>query len=205
MKPSVLSIPDAVLIESEIHSDDRGSFSESYRHDLIAHALGRRLDVAQVNTSVSSRGVLRGVHFAKVPPGQAKLVSVQSGSIADYVIDLRMGGPTYGQWERVDLFASDGRSVFVPEGCGHAFVALEERTVVSYLVTDVYRPANEFGINPFDPQLSVEWPFARSELIMSQRDRDSMSLQDAESGKYLSTWLECQSRYSEQTVTESKR
>lgn len=179
MKISELSIEGSYLIEPQIFGDSRGKFLEAFRSDLLQEYLGHNFVVRQMNTSLSHRGVLRGIHYADVPPGQAKYVSVLSGSIIDYIVDIRVGSPTFGLWEAVNLDSISRRAVYIPEGFGHAFVSLEDNTVVNYLVSDVYKPEKEHGINPFDKSLGITFPFDQSELILSEKDILSPSLNQA--------------------------
>lgn len=197
MRKTELRVPLAAVIEATVHRDERGLFWESYRADALEQLIERRFDVVQANTSVSARGVVRGVHFADVPLGQAKLVSVTRGAIIDYVVDLRVGSPTFGQVDSVELDAANARSVFVPEGLGHAFVALEPDTRVTYLVSDVFRPEREHGVNPLDPELGIEFPLPAGELVLSAKDRESPTLADALAAGLLPTWADCTARYAE--------
>jgi dTDP-4-dehydrorhamnose 3,5-epimerase len=159
---------------SPVHWDDsRGTFLEWYRFDLLEEVVGRSLDLQQANTSVSRRGVVRGIHFADTPPGQAKYVTVPRGSIVDYAVDLRVGSPTFGEWSSVRLDDVDRKAVFLEEGLGHAFVALEDDTVVSYLVSSTYDPALEHGVTPFDADLALAFPPEAGELIASDKDREA--------------------------------
>ncbi len=190
-----LSIPDAKLIQPRIFGDERGAFMESFRADRLAEATGRTMPVVQTNTSVSARGVVRGIHFAEVPLGQAKYVTVAHGAIIDYVVDLRVGSPTFGQSDSAELSAANRAALFVPEGFGHAFVALADDTVVTYLVSDVFRPEREHGITPFDPEIGLDLRFAREELQLSPKDLDAPTLAEARESGLLSTWDDCQARY----------
>ena len=121
-----LSVSGAFEITPKLHRDDRGVFLEWYRHDVLAEAVGHPLDLRQANTSISARGVLRGIHFADVPVGQAKYVTATRGAVIDFAIDIRVGSPTFGQWDSVLLDTLDRRAIFLAEGLGHAFVALED-------------------------------------------------------------------------------
>ncbi|MEO5921589.1 MAG: dTDP-4-dehydrorhamnose 3,5-epimerase [Pseudolysinimonas sp.] len=159
---------------SPVHWDDsRGTFLEWYRFDLLEKAVGRSLDLRQANISVSRRGVVRGIHFADTPPGQAKYVTVPRGAIIDYVVDLRVGSPTFGEWTSARLDDVDRKAVFLEEGLGHAFVSLADDTVVSYLVSSTYDPAREHGVTPFDADLALEFPAEVGTLIASDKDRDA--------------------------------
>jgi len=195
-----LTIAGAAVIEPQVFSDPRGAFLEWFRADTAAEALGRRVGIVQANLSVSARGVVRGVHYADVPPGQAKWVSVPRGRIIDYVVDLRVGSPTFGATEAVELDSESRRAVFLAEGLGHAFVALEHDTLVSYLVTDVFRPDKEHGISPADPELGLDFPVPAGELILSAKDTAAPTLAEAIAAGALPTWEACQTRYAELAV-----
>ena len=147
-----LSIMGSFEITPRQFADDRGLLLESFRGDRLAEAVGHRLDVAQTNVSVSSRGTVRGIHFAQVPPSQAKYITALSGSFLDFVIDLRVGSPTFGQWESALLDTIDHRALYLAEGLGHASSFLEDDSTVIYLCSAVYNPAREHAINPLDPQ-----------------------------------------------------
>src|SRR5437773_2248846 len=153
-----LSIDGAWVITPPIHSDARGSFLEIFSRGQLLDTLGYRMNVAQANCSVSRRGVIRGIHFADVPPGQAKYVSCVSGALLDVVVDLRSGSPSYGQWEAVRLDDENRRSLFVSEGLGHAFMALSESATTVYLCSTPYAPAREHGVHPLDPAVGIAWP-----------------------------------------------
>lgn len=183
-----LDVPDSYEITTEQHRDSRGSFSEWYRFDLLSEIVGHPLMLRQANVSVSARGVLRGIHFADVPRGQAKYVMVASGSIIDYVIDLRVGSPTFGRWDSVRLGSDTRGAVYLAEGLGHAFLALEPDTAVTYLVSDVYRAGAEHGVDPLDPEIGLELPIARDELVLSDKDAGAPSLGEAVAGGLLPSW-----------------
>ncbi len=136
-----MSINGAWIYTPKIHQDARGSFLEGFRGDELAADVGYRLDVAQANWSVSHRGVVRGVDFAEVPPGQAKYVSCARGAMIDVVVDIRVGSPQFGRWEAVRLDDENRRSVFIAEGLGHAFMALTDRVHRGTCVRRRTRPA----------------------------------------------------------------
>lgn len=165
---------------SPVHWDDsRGTFLEWYRFDKLEAVAGRPLDLRQANTSVSKRGVVRGIHFADTPPGQAKYVTVPHGAIIDYIVDLRVGSPTFGSWVSVRVDDVARNAVFLEEGLGHAFVALADDTVVSYLVSEVYSPQGEHGVTPFDPEIGLVFPAEAGEPIVSDKDRDAPTVAEA--------------------------
>ncbi|NUU04785.1 dTDP-4-dehydrorhamnose 3,5-epimerase [Leifsonia sp. C5G2] len=183
-----LSIPDTYEITPRQHPDDRGLFFEFYRFDRLEEAVGHPLDLKQGNTSVSRRGSVRGIHFADIPPSQAKYVMAPHGAVLDFVIDIRVGSPTYGQWDSVLLDDKDRRAVYVAEGVGHCFVALTDDATVSYLVTDVYNPTREHGIDPLDGDIGLEFPIPADELLLSPKDTDAPGLAEAAESGLLPTW-----------------
>ncbi|WP_173922206.1 dTDP-4-dehydrorhamnose 3,5-epimerase family protein [Agromyces sp. Marseille-P2726] len=189
-----LAIPDGYELTPTQFRDDRGLFLEWYRFEILEQAVGHALDLRQANLSVSRRGVLRGIHFAAIP-GQAKLVTAMSGSVLDYVVDIRVGSPTFGRWDSVLLDAVDRRVVYLSEGLGHAFVALTDDATVSYLVNDVFRPEREFGVNPLDPAIGLELPPAAGAPILSEKDAAAPSLAEAERLGILPTWDEARRHY----------
>lgn len=190
-----LSIPGAFEVTPVQWKDDRGVFMEWYRFDVLSEAVGHPLELRQANTSVSKRGVVRGIHFADIPRGQAKYVTVPKGAILDYAIDLRVGSPSFGQWDVVRLDDVDHRAMYLSEGLGHAFVALTDDTTVSYLVSDVYNPAAEHGIDPLDPQIALDFSLAPGELILSPKDGEAPSLAEAQASGLLPTMELAQGYY----------
>ena len=170
MKVEPLRIEGSWSFTPAIHGDDRGVFLESFRFEALEEAIGHRFELAQANSSVSKRGVLRGIHFADVPPGQAKYVMCATGAVLDYIIDIRVGSPTFGQWEAVQLDDADRRAVYLAEGLGHAFIALTDEATVTYFVSSVYSPTAEHGINPLDPDVALEFPDEAGEPLLSPKD-----------------------------------
>lgn len=183
-----LSIPGAFEVTPRQFPDDRGVFWEWYRFDALAEAVGHPLDLRQGNGSVSRRGVVRGIHFADVPPSQAKYVTVTAGAVIDYVIDIRVGSPTFGKWEAVRLDAVDRRAVYVGEGLGHAFVSLEDDSTVTYLVSEVFNPSAEHGVTPLDETVGLEFPAEAGEPLLSPKDLEAPTLLDAQAAGLLPTW-----------------
>jgi len=174
-----LGIEGAFHVRNVVHADDRGEFVEWFRRDKMFDATGYSFPVAQANLSRSSRAVVRGIHFADVPPGQAKLVTCLTGSIKDVIVDIREGSPTFGKWEAVDLEASSREAVLLPVGVGHAFVALTNDTLVAYLVSDVYTPHAEHGIHPLDETLNIDFGIDSDELLLSPKDQAAPSFHEA--------------------------
>lgn len=156
--------------------DARGSFLETFRADSLQAAVGHRLNLEQVNCSVSAAGVIRGVHFTSIPPGQAKYVTCVQGAVLDVVIDLRVGSPTFGAWESVLLDDVDRRAVYLSEGLGHAFCSLEDGSTLVYLCSSGYAPRLEHGVHPLDAELAIDWPTtARNGTALTHRlsEKDS--------------------------------
>ncbi len=189
MKAQPLKISGSWKIEFQKFDDNRGFFYESFKEEDFKKLIGRNLNIKQANTSSSSKGSVRGIHYALVPPSQAKLVQCQRGSIKDYVIDIRVGSPTFGQFEEIELNENSASAVFIEEGLAHAFVALENQTVVTYFVTEKYNPEREKGINPFDKTLNVKWPDL--ELILSEKDKQAITIEEAKNQGLLPSFDEC--------------
>jgi dTDP-4-dehydrorhamnose 3,5-epimerase len=185
-----LEVAGAFELTPRQWSDERGTFLEWYRGDLLQEQFGVALNLQQANTSVSRRGVLRGIHFADTPPGQAKHVTVTRGSALDLIVDIRVGSPTFGRWTSVLLDDVDRRAVYLAEGLGHGFVALEDDTTVSYLVSSTYDAPKEHGINPLDPALGLELPIPLDELVVSSKDREAPSFAQAAELGILPQWSE---------------
>ncbi|TDB77162.1 dTDP-4-dehydrorhamnose 3,5-epimerase family protein [Micromonospora sp. KC723] len=191
MKMRELSIEGAWEIIPQQHGDPRGLFMEWYRFDRLAEAVGHPLRLAQGNLSVSARGVVRGFHFADVPPGQAKYVTCVRGAVLDVVVDLRVGSPTFGRWEGVRLDDVDRRAVYLSEGLGHGFCALTDDATLSYLCSTTYNPTGEHAVHPLDPDLAVEWPVEEPKL--SARDAAAPTLAQARGSGLLPEYDACRS------------
>lgn len=163
-----------VLVEPQVHGDERGFFVETYSKDAWAD-LGVDAEFVQHNHSRSSKGTLRGLHF-QLSPGQAKLLRCARGSILDVAVDLRKGSPTYGQWEGHVLDDERHHQLFVPIGFAHGFVVLSDVADVAYLVSSVYDPATEAGIAWDDPDIGVDWQV--DEPLLSGRDQTAPKLSE---------------------------
>jgi dTDP-4-dehydrorhamnose 3,5-epimerase len=186
-----LSIEGAWVHTPVVHRDDRGSFQEWFRGAEFAAALGHQLELAQANMSVSRRGVVRGIHYADVPPGQAKYVTCARGAALDVIVDIRVGSPTFGQWEAVRLDEEDRRAVYLSEGLGHAFCALTDDTTVAYLCSTPYMADREHGVDPLDPDIGIAWP-AEVEPILSAKDAEAPGLLAAREAGLLPSYADCQ-------------
>src|SRR5580698_7245893 len=175
-----LGIEGAWVFTPQVYQDDRGAFFEAFRGGEFAADLGYRLDVAQVNCSVSRRGVIRGIHYADVPPGQAKYVTCVRGAVLDVVADLRAGSPGFGKWEAVRLDVDSRKAVFLAEGLGHGFMALSDAATVLYLCSTPYAPGREHGVNPLDPAIGISWPLETDDgPVLSEKDAAAPTLDEA--------------------------
>ena len=170
-----MKIPGAYEISPQISVDERGSFHESYRYEMWMDLLGEAPVWKQGNTSVSNRGCVRGIHFGLPSLGQAKYVSLVRGAARDYVIDLRPGSGSFGEWDLVELDDRSFRSVYIAPGLGHLFEALEDTTTLTYLQTQVYTPAFEYTLHPLDPEIGLELQTPAEDIVLSDRDRDAPS------------------------------
>jgi len=177
--------------------DDRDTFLEWFRGDKLAAAIGRAFTPVQANHSVSRRGVLRGIHFADIPPGQAKYVYCSSGAVLDLIIDLRVGSPSSRKHAVLQLDDVDRRGVYLAEGLGHAFLALSEEAHVTYLVSTPYNPAVEHAVHPLDPELSLPWPAEVGEPKLSDKDAVAPGITAAERDGLLPSYDECVAFYAE--------
>ncbi|TDE96107.1 dTDP-4-keto-6-deoxy-D-glucose epimerase [Occultella glacieicola] len=180
-----LSVPGAWEITPTLMGDPRGVFLEWFKDERFVETVGHSLDLKQANCSVSAAGVLRGIHFADVPPSQAKYVTCARGAVLDVVVDIRVGSPTFGQWDSVLLDDVDRRAIYLSEGLGHAFLSLEDDSTVLYLCSAGYAPGREHGVHPLDPAIGIEWPTtsrtgAPLTPLLSEKDAAAPSLAQAQ-------------------------
>jgi dTDP-4-dehydrorhamnose 3,5-epimerase len=185
-----LVVPGAWEITPQLHADSRGTFFEWFTDAAFTDFAGHTFELRQANCSVSAAGVLRGLHFAQVPPSQAKYVTCLHGKVLDIVVDIRVGSPTFGRWDSVMLDDRERRSIYISEGLGHAFLALEDDSTVMYLCSTSYNPGREHTINVLDPALGISWPAMDGEPILSDRDREAPTLAEVEAAGLLPTWDE---------------
>jgi dTDP-4-dehydrorhamnose 3,5-epimerase len=191
MQIEQLPIEGAFLITPQQHGDARGLFFEWFKAPVFAAAVGHPLSLAQANCSVSSAGTLRGIHFADVPPGQAKYVTCLSGKIIDVIVDVRLGSPTFGQWAGVELNTVTRQAVYLSEGLGHGFLALEDNSTVVYLCSTTYNPTAEREVDPFDPDLAIDWGLSREQASLSAKDAAAPSLREARVARLLPEYVAC--------------
>jgi dTDP-4-dehydrorhamnose 3,5-epimerase len=186
-----LDIAGAWEITPQLHADTRGLFFEWLTDRGFTSFAGHRLDVRQANCSVSAAGVLRGLHFAQLPPSQAKYVTCLSGSVFDVVVDIRVGSPTFGKWDSVLLDDRERRSVYLSEGLAHGFIALQDNSTVMYLCSAEYNPQREHTIAATDPALAIDWP-TKHTLVSSDRDAAAPTLEELRATGLLPSWDETQ-------------
>ncbi len=181
MEVTELAVAGAFRLTPRQFTDDRGVFTEWYRHEALAEAVGHPLDLRQANISVSRRGTLRGLHFADVPPGQAKYVHCVRGAVLDVAVDIRVGSPTFGRHDAVRLDDESREAVYLAEGLAHGFVALTEDATVVYLCSSVYNPTGEHGLDPMDAELGIDWGLAElgQAPLLSEKDAAAPSLSEA--------------------------
>ena len=172
-----------------LRPDDRGVFLESFKDSIFTEAVGHRFDLKQMNISVSKKGTVRGIHFADVPPGQAKYVQCFDGRILDIAVDIRVGSPTFGQWAAVELDSSERKALYLAEGLGHAFCALSESVTVGYLCSEPYAPTRERGIHPLDARIGLPWPDGLNSII-SPKDSAAPTLEEAQASGLLPTYAD---------------
>jgi len=172
-------IEDVVIIEPQVHGDNRGYFVETFRADKLEEFLGYKINFCQDNESKSSRGVLRGLHYQLAPAAQTKLVRVIKGSVLDVAVDIRKNSPTFGEHVAVELSGDNKRQLLVPRGFAHGFVVLEDDTTFAYKVDNYYSPENDRGIAFDDEALEIEWKITHSELNLSDKDTKQPRLNEA--------------------------
>ena len=175
------SIPDVWILEPRVFEDARGYFMETWREEDFNRAMGHEVHFVQDNQSMSSRGVLRGLHYQKGDASQAKLVRVLQGAVVDVAVDLRQDSSTFGQHVLVELSAENKRQLFIPRGFAHGFQVLSETAVFTYKVDNRYAPETECSIRYDDPTIGIQWPILGDEVLLSEKDLNkAVSFADAE-------------------------
>ena len=169
MKYSRAEIPDIIIIEPDVFTDERGYFFESYKQNELNEFLGYDVNFCQDNVSKSNYGVLRGLHYQEPPFAQAKLVRVIQGSVLDVVVDIRKESPTFGRYIAIELSEENKKQLFIPRGFAHGFIVLSQLATLSYKVDNYYSKENEKGINYKNKELNIEWPLT-SKINISEKD-----------------------------------
>ena len=173
-----MAIAGAWVHTPQVWRDDRGTFHEVFKLSAISEQLGRNFIVKQVNQSLSSKGVIRGIHWTDSEEGQAKYVSCPAGSLWDVVVDLRPESSTFGNWDAALLTAENRKSVLISEGLGHAFLALEDATVANYLCSSEFNPAGDKTISPLSPKLAIDFSsfasrYGIKDFLLSPKDSEA--------------------------------
>lgn len=178
MKIIKTEIPEVVIIEPVVRGDSRGYFMESFLKEKFEREVKSTIFV-QENESISSYGVLRGLHYQLSPFSQSKLIRVVTGKILDVAVDIRKGSPTFGKWVATVLSGENKRQLFVPRGFAHGFSVLENDTIVQYKTDNYYAPEFEAAIRWNDPALSIDWGLPVSDIKLSEKDKYHPMLADA--------------------------
>lgn len=178
VKVTHTELPEVLLLEPRVFSDERGFFFESWNARTFSDATGLTVDFVQDNHSFSRRGVLRGIHYQVVRP-QGKLVRVAAGSVLDVAVDLRRSSPRFGQWVAIELSAENHRQLWIPPGFGHAFLVTSETAAFLYKTTDYWFAEYDRGLRWSDPALGIDWRL-RGEPVLAPKDASAPLLADAE-------------------------
>lgn len=158
------------IIEPSVYKDGRGLFFEAYQKSKLEEGIGRKVDFIQENVSISRKGVLRGLHFQNGLDAQAKLIQVLKGKVLDVIVDLRKDSSTYGQHVKLKISAANRKSIFIPKGMAHGFLALATEVVFTYMCDAYYNPTSEKGIIFNDPDLGIDWNFPENKMLLSEKD-----------------------------------
>ena len=177
------SIPGVLIIEPRVFKDSRGYFFESFSQrefdEKVTPILGHSINFVQDNESMSSYGVMRGLHYQRMPYTQSKLVRCVKGAVLDVAVDIRKGSPTFGQHVAVELTEDNHRQFFIPRGFAHGFAVLSETAVFQYKCDEFYRPEADGGINIKDESLGIDWRIPVEKAILSEKDLEHTCLKDA--------------------------
>jgi dTDP-4-dehydrorhamnose 3,5-epimerase len=172
------TIPGVILIEPQVHGDQRGYFVETFRRDKFEQAIGYQVNFCQENESKSTQGVLRGLHFQLPPFAQSKLVRVIEGEVLDVAVDIRKGSPTFGHHVTVILNDQNKHQLFIPRGFAHGFLVLSDTATFTYKVDNYYSPECDRGLAFDAPQLNIDWKLPKECLKLSEKDQKQPGLVD---------------------------
>lgn len=172
------SIDGVYIIEPKRFGDFRGYFMETFRLDEFHANVDPGVEFVQCNESVSTRGVLRGLHFQKGEFSQAKLVRVSQGAVIDVAVDIRKGSPTFGRHVAVELSAENARMLYIPRHFAHGFIVISETAQFQYMVDNTYAPQAEATLRFDDPEVGIQWPLPASQLNLSEKDLRGLSLSE---------------------------
>lgn len=190
IEATAMALPDVFLLRFRRFPDERGEFFESFREDALEQVVGHPVRLRQTNYSVSHRGVVRGIHGAVVPPGQAKIISCVRGAMLDIAVDLRVGSPTFGRYTMVPLDEHAAAAVYLGEGIGHAFVAMADDTCVHYQCSTTYVPGDVITVNIWDEQIGLPLAFA-NDPVLSPTDVAAPTLEQLRSLGVLPFYQDC--------------
>ncbi|GHT10649.1 dTDP-4-dehydrorhamnose 3,5-epimerase [Bacteroidia bacterium] len=171
------ALPEVYIIEPQVFTDARGYFMECYKQAEFEQHCGK-VQFVQDNESQSSYGVLRGLHWQRGKAAQAKLVRVMEGTVLDVAVDVRVCSPTFGKHVAVELSAANKRQLFIPRHFAHGFVVLSRQATFTYKVDNVYAPQTECCIRFDDPDAGIDWRIPASQMLLSPKDQNGMSLQE---------------------------
>ena len=175
-----LKIPEVILCEPKILSDERGYFSETFRQDKLNEFLGYSVNFCQENESKSSYGVLRGLHYQTNLYAQTKLVRVLQGAVLDVSIDLRKDSPTFGKHIVIELSEKNKSQIFIPKGFAHGFIVLSKEAVLAYKVDNYYHQESERGIAYNDKSLAIDWKLNPEDIKVSLKDANQTLFEEAD-------------------------
>ena len=173
------SIPDVILCKPKVFGDHRGYFFESFREDTFLEFIGKKINFCQDNESKSQRGVIRGMHFQKMPYTQSKLVRVVSGAVLDVAVDMRKDSPYFGKVVTAELTEENKHQLFVPRGFAHGFAVLSEEAVFSYKCDNYYAPSHDSGFYALDEDLNIDWKTPLADLLFSEKDKNLPTFNNA--------------------------
>ena len=176
MKITETELKGCFIIEPKVYGDERGTFLELFKKRELEKELGFAFDFVQENKSISKKGVLRGLHFQTGEAAQAKLVTVQKGEVLDVIVDLRKTSSTFGHFIKIKLSDQNLKSIYIPKGMAHGFLALSQEVVFTYKCDNYYNPDKEAGIIYNDIDLNIDWEFPDIDFIISNKDRNLPSL-----------------------------
>lgn len=179
------AIEGVLIIEPKVFGDARGYFFESFSQrdfdEKVAPILGHKVNFVQDNESMSTYGVMRGLHFQRPPYTQSKLVRCVKGAVLDVAVDIRKGSPTYGKHVEVELTEDNHRQFFVPRGFAHGFAVLSETAVFQYKCDAIYHPEADGGISIVDDSLGIDWRIPTEKALLSEKDTKHACLKDFDS------------------------
>ncbi|WP_312072909.1 dTDP-4-dehydrorhamnose 3,5-epimerase [Atlantibacter sp.] len=171
-------IPEVLIFEPKVFGDSRGFFFESFNKKIFDEAVNRNVEFVQDNHSLSSKGVLRGLHYQIEPFAQGKLVRCIEGEVFDVAVDIRVSSPTYGKWVGVNLSADNHRQLWIPEGFAHGFLTLSDRAQFVYKTTNYYHPQSDRGIIWNDQDININWPSIDIPINLSEKDKVQPTLKN---------------------------